>query len=42
MIKIGISKAQKKHPIQSVGCSINVDISQIINVLRIEKLYELS
>ena len=35
MIKIGISKAQKKHPTQSVGRSINVDIIVLINVLRI-------
>ena len=32
----------KKHPTQSVGRSINVDIIVLINVLRIEKLYELS
>ena len=40
--KLSIAGDTKKHPTQSVGRSTNVDISLIINVLRIEKLYELS
>ena len=38
--KESIASDTKKHPTQSVGRSINVDIIVLINVLRIEKLYE--
>ena len=38
--KLSIASDTKKHPTQSVGRSINVDIIVLINVLRIEKLYE--
>ena len=40
--KLSIASDTKKHPTQSVERSINVDIIVLINVLRIEKLYELS